>query len=88
MFPNRLPLVVYPVGWGELRGVYVVAQFYLWFKFYFPLFQTNYHTLPYSKTKKNKILTKDKSEPQHVSQEDNTVTSISLFLFNWLHVWV
>ena len=35
--------------------VYVVVQFYLWFKFYFLLFQTHYHTLPYPKTKENKI---------------------------------
>ena len=30
--------------------IYVVAQFYPWFKFYFPLFQTHNHTLPYPKT--------------------------------------
>ena len=36
-------------------GVYVVVQFYPWFKFYFPLFQTHYHTLPYPKTKENEI---------------------------------
>ena len=35
--------------------IYVVVQFYPWFKFYFPLFQTHYHTLPYPKTKGNKI---------------------------------
>ena len=35
--------------------VCVVVQFYAWFKFYFPLFQTHYHTLPYPKTKGNKI---------------------------------
>ena len=34
---------------------YVVVQFYPWFKFYFPLFQIHYHTLPYPKTKENKI---------------------------------
>ena len=34
---------------------YVVVQFYLPFKFYFILFQTHYHTLPYPKTKENKI---------------------------------
>ena len=34
---------------------YVVVQFYPWFKFYFPLFQSHYHTLPYPKTKDNKI---------------------------------
>ena len=35
--------------------VYVVVQFYPWLKFYFPLFLTHYHTLPYPKTKENKI---------------------------------
>ena len=25
--------------------IYVVVQFYSWFKIYFPLFQTYYHTL-------------------------------------------
>ena len=44
----------------------VVVQFYPWFKFYSPLFQTHYHTLPYPKTKENKIQTKDKFEPQHI----------------------
>ena len=39
----------------EIKGVYVVVQFYPWFKFYFPLFQTHYHTLPYPETKENKI---------------------------------
>ena len=31
--------------------VYVVVQFYPWFKFCFPLFQTHYLTLPYPNTK-------------------------------------
>ena len=34
--------------------VYVVVQFYPWFNFYFPLFQTHYHILPCPKTKENK----------------------------------
>ena len=34
-------------------GVYVVVQFYPWFNFYFLLFQTHYHTIPYPKTKQN-----------------------------------
>ena len=34
--------------------VYVVVQFYTWFKFYFLLFQTHYHTLPRPKTKGDK----------------------------------
>ena len=29
--------------------------FYLWFEFYFPLFQTHYHTLPYPKQWKIKF---------------------------------
>ena len=33
----------------------VVVQFYPWFEFYFLMFQTRYHTLPYPKTKENKI---------------------------------
>ena len=40
-----------------------MVQFYPWFKFYFPLFQTCYHTLQYTKTKENKIWTKDKIDP-------------------------
>ena len=39
----------------DKEGVYVVVQFYPWFKFYFPLFQSHYNTLPYPKTKDNKI---------------------------------
>ena len=39
----------------EIKGVYVVVQFYPRFKFYFPLFQTHYHTLPHPKTKENTI---------------------------------
>ena len=30
--------------------MYVVGQFYPWFKFYFPLFETHCHTLPYPKS--------------------------------------
>ena len=33
----------------------VAVQFYPWFDFYFPLFQTHCHALPYPKTKENKI---------------------------------
>ena len=33
-------------------GAYVVVQFYPWFIFYFPLFQTHCHTLPYPATNK------------------------------------
>ena len=38
-----------------IAGAYVLVQFYTWFKFYFPLFLTHYHTLPDPKTKGNKI---------------------------------
>ena len=47
-------------------GVYIVVQFYHWFKFYFLLFQTHCHTLPYPNAKEKKISTKDKIEPQHM----------------------
>ena len=40
--------------YGKER-VYVVVQFYPCFKFYFSLFQSHYHTLPYPKTKEKKI---------------------------------
>ena len=46
----------FPSGWIEC----VVVQFYPWIKFYFLLFQTHYHTLPYTITKENIIQTKDK----------------------------
>ena len=41
--------------WTNYFVVDVVVQFYAWFKFYFPLFQTHYHTLPYPETKGNTI---------------------------------
>ena len=46
----------FPSGWIEC----VVVQFYPWIKFYFLLFQTHCHKLPYTITKENKIQTKDK----------------------------
>ena len=49
-----------------IYGVFVVVQFYPWFKFYFLLFQTHCDTLQYPKTKENKIWTKDEIEPQHL----------------------
>ena len=36
------------------HNVYVVDQNFSWFKFYFLLFQTHYHTLSYPKTKTTK----------------------------------
>ena len=53
---------------------YVVFQFYPWFKFNFPFFQTHYHTLSYPK--KNNIYTKDKIEPQQL-QHPRYLTFIS-----------
>ena len=44
-----------------------MVQFYSWFKFYFPLFQIDYHTLLYLVTKKNKIQAKDiETEPKQI----------------------
>ena len=42
-----------------------MVQFYPWFKFYFPLFQTYYHTITHLK-QREKDLTKDEIEPQHL----------------------
>ena len=57
-----LPTIFFLATWNLSHShavckwhVYVVVQFYPGFKFYFPLFQTHYHTLPYPKTKENKI---------------------------------
>ena len=36
-------------------NVYVVVQFYPWFKFYFLLFETHYQKLPYQKQRKIKF---------------------------------
>ena len=38
-----------------MRGGYVVVQICPWFKLNFLLSQTHYRTLPYPKTKENKI---------------------------------
>ena len=42
------------------------VNFILGLNFIFFVFQTHYHTLLYPETKENKILTKDKIEPQHI----------------------
>ena len=42
------------VAIATLKDAYVVVQFYPWFNFYVPLFQTHYHTIPYPKPKANK----------------------------------
>ena len=48
-------------------NVEVLVQFYPWFKFYFPLFQTHYHTLPTAKQRKIKFNQRNlyQIEPQH-----------------------
>ena len=45
-----------------MHCIYVRVQFYPWFIFSFPLFQTHYH-----------ILTKDKIEPQHIHETKETI---------------
>ena len=39
---------------ARVSVVHIVVQFYPWFKLYFPLLYTYYHTPPYPKTKQNK----------------------------------
>ena len=46
--------------------IYVVVQFCPWFKFYFPLFWGMVMYDNVFKTKENKILIKNKIEPQHI----------------------
>ena len=60
--PDTIPFFESRFQLGLCCRVYI----YLWFKFYFPVFQSHYQTLPYPKTKENKIKTKDKIEPQHL----------------------
>ena len=49
-----------------LIHVYIVVQFYPWFKFYFLLFLGIVMYDNEFETKENNIWTKDKIEPQHV----------------------
>ena len=49
-----------------LIRVYVVVQFYPWFKFYFLLFLGIVMYDNEFETKENRIWTKDKIKPQHV----------------------
>ena len=46
--------------------IYVVVQFYPWFKFYFPLFWVVVMYDNVFKTKENKILIKDEIEPHQI----------------------
>ena len=50
----------------SLAQVYVVVQFYPWFKFYFPLFLGLVIYDNKFETKENKIKIKYKIEPQHI----------------------
>ena len=59
-----------------VTSINVVFQFYPWFKFYFPLFQTHCHTLPYPKTKENKIYTKDKIDARRTTESDSKRTDL------------
>ena len=52
-----------------ILALYVVVQIYSWFEFYFSLFETHYHTLPYPKTKGNKIQTKDSPDLARTKSE-------------------
>ena len=57
--------------------VYIVVQFFPSFKFYFPLFKTHYHTLPYPKTKENKNLNQGKKLNHNIHMHEATfVTSV------------
>ena len=62
---------------GHKPDDYVGVQFYPWFKFYFPLFQTHYHILKNPKTKENKIWSKDKIEPQQLWASSSNKTDVS-----------
>ena len=57
--------------------VYVVVQFYPWFKFYFPLFLGMVMYDNEFKTKENKIRTKDKIEPQHIHASNKTARGVA-----------
>ena len=67
MFINsKINLLEAALSDGVLFLVYVVVQFYPWFKFYFLLFLGMLMYDNEFKTKENKIKTKDKIEPQHI----------------------
>ena len=65
-------------------AIYVVVQCYPWFKFYFVLNSLSY-TIQCPKTKGNKILTKDKIEPQH--NYTSIYKSASDYNFSTIH-WI
>ena len=44
-----------PCGGNNSETIYVVVQFYPWFKILFPLFQTHYHQITITKTKEIKF---------------------------------
>ena len=80
MCPNLPSLLPFNFGahhlwlWGK-RDTRSHSNFILGLIF-FSLFQTHHHMLPYLKTKGNKIKTKDKIEPQHI-------TYVAVQLYPW-----
>ena len=58
--------IIYIIKENFFYHVYVVVQFCPWFKFYFLLFWGMVIYDNEFETKKNKIWTKDKIEPQHI----------------------
>ena len=55
----------YRIKVNHCNNVYVVVQFYPWFKFYLLLYLGMVMSDTEFQTKESKILTKDKIEPQH-----------------------
>ena len=81
---NRTPWVVTLTTPHLIWDGYVVVQFCPWFKFYFLLFWGMVIYDNEFETKKNKIWTKDKIEPQqihHPSEYNRTVWFMLLFSF-------
>ena len=55
----------YRIKMNHCNNVYVVVQFYPWFKFYFLLYLGMVISDTEFQTEENTILTKDNIEPQH-----------------------
>ena len=55
----------YRIKMNHCNNVYVVVQFYPWFKFYFLLYLGMVKSDTEFQTEESTILTKDKIEPQH-----------------------
>ena len=64
---------------------YVVVQFYPWFKFYFPLFQT--HALSHSKVEKSKHISLKTVNVKPKCVRENTLANRRTYLYgNDFHV--